>query len=943
MSNDRMASWQESSWLSGNNADYLEGLYESYQKDPKTVPAEWRTFFEQLTADDPAKDISYADIRDQFRYAAKMAGRGAQGSMGLTCNGDARHVHKESAIAHLINDYRSYGHQLADLDPLKLLERKAVVELSLKSYGLNDSDLDNHFHAGNVLGLKNATLRETIEVLQTTYCGSIGVEYMHITEAKAVEWLQSKMEPVHNRPQFSAEQKQRILTKLVAAEGLEKYLGNRYVGQKRFSLEGGDSFIVAMDKIIQHCGAEGVRECIISMAHRGRLNVLMNTLGKKSSDLFDEFEGNFTDSDNIADDVKYHLGFSSNVVTEKGIVHLTLAFNPSHLEIAGPVVEGSVRSRQRRRRDKERVQVLPILVHGDAAMAGQGVVMELFNLSHARGYCTGGTLHIVINNQIGFTTSNPLDARSTLYCTDVAKMVQAPVFHVNCDDPEAVAFVSKLALDYRMRFHKDVVLDLVCYRRHGHNEADEPAATQPLMYKTIRKHPTTLALYSKQLLDEKTVTPAQAKKINDDYRSLLDRGCPLIETLIEPPDDLYSTDWSPYLENTDLNARVKTAVPLKRLKQLAKGMNALPTDFKVQAQVGKMLANRDKMTAGELPLNWGYAELLAYATLLTEGHPVRISGQDSGRGTFAHRHARLHNQVDAAVYAPLNHLNDEQAAFICIDSVLSEEAVMAFEYGYASTEPNALVIWEGQFGDFANGAQVVIDQFICSAEQKWNRFSGLVLFLPHGYEGMGPEHSSARLERYLQLCAQQNMSVTVPTTPAQIFHLLRLQMKRLARKPLIVMTPKSLLRHKLAVSTLNDLANGQFERVLAEIDKLSAKTVKRVVLCSGKVFYDLLLQRRDDKIKDVAIIRVEQLYPFPLEEVLAQLNHYPNAKEVTWCQEEPKNQGAWYQIQSYLLACTVEHGRKLDYAGRRAMAAPAEGSAKRHAAAQRTLVAKALK
>lgn len=930
---NNMQAWQISSYLSGGNAEYLEALYESFLKDPQSVDKEWHAYFTGLG---DGTDVSHEDLRQQFRYAAKLS------AQVMPASEDIAHARKEAAVSQLINDYRAYGHQSADLDPLGLTKRPAMPALELSHHGLSDADLDTNFHAAHKIGMPNASLRELIAALKETYCESIGVEYMHVANEEERAWLKKRIEPQRNKPQFSVDEKKHILHELIAADSLEKYLGNKYVGQKRFSLEGGDAFIASLDRIVQAAGEQGVKEAVISMAHRGRLNVLMNILGKSSQDLFNEFEGKLEDEVTRSGDVKYHLGFSSNVETAGGITHLSLAFNPSHLEIAGPVVEGSVRARQRRRNDKDCVQVLPVLVHGDAAFAGQGVVMETFSFSQARGFCTGGTIHIVINNQIGFTTSNPLDARSTLYCTDIGKMIQAPIFHVNGNNPEAVCFATQIALDYRMKFHKDVILDIVCYRRHGHNEADEPMMTQPVMYQIIKKLPPPYRFYADRLIAEKVITEDDVKKKLDAYRTALDAGHTLVKTVDTLPDKLYTVDWTPYLKNTDLSLAVKTSVDKTTLQALGKRLQVLPEKFVLQRQVQKVMEARAKMVAEEQPLDWGCAETLAYATILNEGHPVRISGQDSGRGTFAHRHAELHNQEGGGSYFPLSHLGENQGKFICIDSVLSEEAVMAFEYGYATAEPSALVIWEGQFGDFANGAQVVIDQFLSSGEQKWDRFCGLTLLLPHGYEGMGPEHSSARLERYLQLCAQKNMSVCVPTTPAQIFHMLRRQVVRPIRKPLIVMSPKSLLRHKMAVSDLSELYNGELQLIIPEIDELNAVEVKKVVLCSGKVYYDLLDKRRNDKLIDVAIVRIEQLYPFPREELLVELAKYKNAKTVVWCQEEPMNQGAWYQISFHLRACTVEKGRELDYAGRSASAAPAAGSAKRHAAEQKALVAAAL-
>jgi 2-oxoglutarate dehydrogenase E1 component len=934
---DDMKTLRDNSYLAGSNAEYLEQLYDIFLTNPETLDKYWQAYFAGLAAGETQADTPLKDLREQFRAAAKAPVKSAPALVG-----DAAHIQKQMAVMQLIHDYRSYGHQLADLDPLKQQKRHDMPRLTLAYHGLSDADLDQTFQLPKTFPVDQASLRDIVKLLKNIYCSTIGVEYMHISDAKEIEWLQDRIEHHDNRQQIAVDEKKSILKQLVAASELEKYLGRKYVGQKRFSLEGGDSLIPAVNAVIQRSGELGVKELVMGMSHRGRLNVLMNVLGKASRDLFNEFEGVLEDEDRRSGDVKYHLGFSSNVETPGGVVHLSLAFNPSHLEIVAPVVEGSVRARQRRRKDKTRAQVLPLIIHGDAAMAGQGVVMETFNLSQARGYATGGTVHIVVNNQVGFTTSNPLDARSTLYCTDVAKVVQAPVFHVNGDDPEAVCFIAKLAADYRAAFHKDVVIDFVCYRRHGHNEADEPSATQPLMYKIIKSLPPIYKKYGEQLLASQQVDDGLVKQYLLDCRAALDAGENLVKTVDTPPDELYSVDWGPYLKDTALNTTVETAVPKAKVAELAQKLAALPEGFVLQAQVKKMMLDRDKMTAGELPLNWGYAETMAYATLLDEGYPVRLSGQDSGRGTFAHRHAALHDQNTGEVYYPLNNINKAKASFICIDSVLSEEAVLAYEYGYTTADPNVLTLWEAQFGDFANGAQVVVDQFLSSGEQKWDRYSGLVMLLPHGYESMGPEHSSARLERYLQLCAQNNMSVCVPTTPAQVFHMLRRQMLRKVRKPLIVMSPKSFLRHPLAVSTLDELSEGEFKLMLPEVDDLDKNKVEKIILCFGKVYYALLEKRRENKQNDTAIIRVEQLYPFPREELLAVLDEYPNAKTVVWCQEEPMNQGAWYQISYHLRGCTVDRGRELDYVGRSAAAAPASGSAKRDKAEQKALVAAAL-
>lgn len=935
MSDQSIKALWESTPLGGGNADYLDALYDAYLTDPNSVPAHWQTYFSKLpSVDDKHQDVSHHAIQQQFLDLVKHP---RYYKTGGTVNLD--HERKENKVSALINAYRTFGHELAQLDPLKLQETNVVPELDYTFYGLSDRDLDTEFDTGGLNGLNRAPLRQIIEKLKTIYCKDIGFEIMHVFNSKEREWLLKRIEAQDIAATITDESRIRILKKLIAAEGLERYLHVKFVGQKRFSLEGGESLIPLMDDLVQRAGAQGVQEISIGMAHRGRLNVLVNILGKLPKDLFEEFEGKRRDMSLSSGDVKYHQGFSSDIQTAAGVTHLSLAFNPSHLEIVSPVVEGSVRARQVRREDIHHNHIIPFIIHGDAAFSGQGVVMETFSMSQARGFNTGGSIHLVINNQIGFTTSNPQDARSTPYCTDPAKMVLAPIFHVNADDVEAVIFITRLALEYRMTFNKDVVIDLVCYRRHGHNEADEPSATQPIMYKEIKQHATTRSLYAEQLITKKIITAEEDKAFYEAYRTKLDKGQAVVDELLQNDVNVYAVDWTPYIGQS-WDEKVDTTFPKERLSVLAKKLFILPDDFTLQAQVGKVMKDRNKMTQGDLPIDWGYAENLAYATLLDQGYSIRLTGQDSGRGTFAHRHAIVYDQKTGEAYLPLAHLKEQQPEILIIDSLLSEEAVLAFEYGYATTDPETLVIWEAQFGDFANGAQVVIDQFISSGEAKWGRLCGLALFLPHGYEGMGPEHSSARLERFLQLCAEQNIQVCVPTTPAQTFHMIRRQMIRPYRKPLVVMTPKSLLRHKMAVSTLDDLATGEFYPVLDEIDAIDRKKVTRVILCSGKVYYDLLTKRREDKREDVAIIRVEQLYPFPEALLTDYLKRYPKAKEIIWCQEEPQNQGAWYCSQHHLYNC-LSKDQKLRYVGRKSAASPAVGYTGLHIEQQKALVEEA--
>jgi 2-oxoglutarate dehydrogenase E1 component len=917
----------------GANAAYIEDLYEQYLVAPDSVGPKWKTYFDGIKGRD-GQDIPHSAVIDAIAEAGRQAARGV-----VVTSGDAGSDSREFAVGKLIVAYRSRGHLAADLDPLGMWEKSEAPDLDIGFHGLSNADLDATLSSGGAGGRQQMKLRDLVALLKATYTGSIGAEFMHITDVEQRRWMYERLESAGGDFKRSDEDKRRILERLTAAEGLERYLHTKYVGQKRFSLEGGDALIPMLDVMIRRAGSDGVKDVVVGMAHRGRLNVLVNTLGKPPRKLFDEFEGKFDHDEHAhAGDVKYHMGFSADIATPGGPVHLALAFNPSHLEIVDPVVAGSVRSRQHRRGDKARKQVVPIIIHGDAAFAGQGVVMELFQMSQARGFAVGGTLHIVINNQVGFTTSERQDARSTLYCTDVAKMVGAPVLHVNGDDPEAVAFCAELAFDFRQKFAKDVVIDLVCYRRHGHNEADEPAATQPLMYQNIRKRKTTRELYAERLTTSGTLGADDAKALADDYRNKLDAGVVTTELAQVKPDE-YAIDWHPLLQGK-LSDAVDTRVPRKTLDRLATLINEIPADASLHARVAKIYEDRRKMAAGELPGDWGFAENLAYATLLDEGYKLRLVGQDCGRGTFFHRHAILHDQKTDVDHMPLRQLvkNPEDATII--DSLLSEEAVMAYEYGYSTADPMTLDIWEAQFGDFANGAQVVIDQFLCSGQAKWGRLCGLALFLPHGYEGQGPEHSSARLERFLQLCALDNMIVCTPTTPAQTFHMIRRQMRMKTRKPLVVMTPKSLLRHKLAVSSLDELAKGEFQHLIPD-PAADPKTVKRVVVCGGKVYYDLLEEVQKRGLKDVALIRIEQLYPFPRASLAAELKRYAKANQVVWCQEEPMNQGAWYQIQHHLRAC-MQDRHSLHYAGRSRSPSPAAGHFNDHVEEQLKLIADAL-
>ncbi|WP_318409878.1 2-oxoglutarate dehydrogenase E1 component [Photobacterium leiognathi] len=933
MQNGVMKAWLESSHLAGANATYVEDLYELYLSDPELVDEQWRDIFVELpVVNETAVEQPHSRVRDYFRRLAKETN-----FLSATVS-DPDVDAKQVKVLQLINAYRFRGHQNARLDPLGLWQRDLVPDLDPAFHSLTEEDFDETFNVGSfAVGQETMKLSEIYAALKRTYCGSIGAEYMHITDTEEKRWIQQRLESVMGHGSFSQDEQLAFLDELTAAEGLERYLGAKFPGAKRFSLEGGDALIPMMKELIRHAGSQGVREVVIGMAHRGRLNMLVNVLGKKPQDLFDEFAGKHGESWGTGD-VKYHQGFSADFATPGGDVHLALAFNPSHLEIVNPVVVGSVRARQDRLGDESGSKVLPITIHGDSAIAGQGVVAETFNMSQARGYRVGGTVRIVVNNQVGFTTSNPSDTRSTEYCTDIAKMVQAPIFHVNADDPEAVAFVTRLAFDFRNEFKRDVVIDLVCYRRHGHNEADEPNATQPLMYQKIKKHPTPRKIYADFLTDAGVFGLDTATSLVNEYRDALDRG----ECVVKEwrPMNLHTVDWAPYLGH-DWTVEWDSKFSEERLKELGSRLCQYPESHKLQSRVQKLYNDRLAMIAGEKLFDWGMAETLAYATLVDEGSRIRITGQDSGRGTFFHRHSVLHNQDDASTYVPLAHIHNGQGPFQVFDSVLSEEAVLAFEYGYATAEPGGLTIWEAQFGDFANGAQVVIDQFISSGEQKWGRMCGLTMLLPHGYEGQGPEHSSARLERYLQLCAEQNMQVVVPSTPAQVYHMIRRQVVRPMRRPLIVMSPKSLLRHPLCTSTLDELANGTFLPAIGEVDDLDPSKVKRVVFCSGKVYYDLLEQRRKDEQDDVAIVRIEQLYPFPKEDVEAAIAQYQHVTDFVWCQEEPQNQGAWYSSQHNFYSA-LPAGARLSYAGRPASASPAVGYMSVHLKQQKALVEDAL-
>ncbi len=930
----------EQALLYAGNAAFVEGLYEDFLVDPGSVPAPWADYFSRVKDETRHRggDIAHSVVRSHFVGLPSQVGSEQHRTVMAPTHISA---YKQAGVNDLINAYRLYGHLMCELDPLHLRSKKKARALQLSEYRLGEEDMDTVFMTPALHGVEQAKLRDIIQMLQETYTGHLGIEYKHIRDYEERQWIEKRLESTRCRIQLEPEARLNILRRLTAASALERFLHTRYAGQKRFSLEGSDVLIPALDELIHRAGSQHVKEIAVGMAHRGRLNVLINIMGKLPSELFLKFEDK-QEKRTGTGDVKYHEGYSSNVRTPGGPVHLALAFNPSHLEIIDPVVIGSVRARQDRRSDSARDEVLGVLIHGDAAIAGQGVVYETFNLSQTRGFTTGGTIHFVVNNQIGFTLSNPMDTRSTLYCTDIGKVVNAPILHVNGDDPEAVLYAVQFAIDYRMTFHNDVLIDIVCYRRHGHNEADEPSATQPMMYKKIAEHKPITELYAEQLIAEGVCTAEQAAQMVSDYREALQEGRNV--ALDYDPDFRYPfvANWAPFLTGR-WGDEIATRISVQEVRRIGQVLTTTPNAFQLHPRVAKVVEDRGKMAAGALPIDWGCAEMLAYGSLLDEGFGVRLTGQDSGRGTFFHRHAVLHNQRDGSAYIPLQHVSQEQALFTIVDSILSEEAVMAYEFGYSATEPRTLVIWEAQFGDFANGAQVVIDQFITSSEQKWRRLCSLVLMLPHGLEGQGPEHSSARLERFLQLCAQDNIQVCYPSTPSQMFHLLRRQMVRPYRRPLVIMSPKSMLRRKSTFSTLEDITERDYLMVIGEtVPDIDASRVERVVLCTGKVYWDLLEARQEEGNDRVALLRIEQLSPFPRVELKQELENYPHVTDICWAQEEPRNQGAWHTVQHDIRTC-MRPGQTLSYAGRYAMAAPAGGgSPRKHLENKQRLIQEAL-
>jgi 2-oxoglutarate dehydrogenase E1 component len=949
------------SFLSGANAPFIAELYERFLRNPADVDPEWAEFFRGLSED--AESV-LAELRGAS-WAPRKAGiigsgetRVAKPTNGAAAASDSVSVAQLRAATvdsiralMLIRAYRVRGHLEAKLDPLGLEKREVHPELDPKTYGFTDADMDRPIFIDNVLGREIATLREILSLLRDTYCGHIGVEFMHIQDPDQKAWIQERVEGVRNQTEFTPKGKRAILERLTAAETFERFLDKKYTGTKRFGVEGAESVVPALEQIIKRGGQLGVRELVVGMPHRGRLNVLANFMGKPFVAIFSEFQGNTANPEDVqgSGDVKYHLGTSSDREFDNNVVHLSLTANPSHLEAVNPVTLGKVRAKQMQRkhlqREEQMGEVMGLLMHGDAAFAGQGLVAETLLLSELRGYRTGGTLHVIVNNQIGFTTA-PTYSRSSPYPTDVGKTIQAPIFHVNGDDPEAVVHVARICTEFRQRFKKDVILDMFCYRRHGHNESDEPAFTQPLMYRKIASHPTTRAIYAEQLVNEGVLTAEGAEKVVADFMAHLESQFESAKTYKPNKADWLEGAWAGMEAASGEDRRGDTAVKTELLKEVGTALTRIPATHNVHRTLKRILENKRKTLEAGTGLDWSTGEALAFGTLLAEGTPVRLSGQDSGRGTFSHRHSVLVDQETEARYVPLNNIRADQASFEVIDSPLSEAGVLGFDYGFSLAEPHALTIWEAQFGDFANGAQVIIDQFISSGESKWLRMSGLVMLLPHGYEGQGPEHSSARLERYLQLCAEDNMQVVNLTTPANYFHALRRQVRRNFRKPLIVMTPKSLLRHKLAVSALADMGpNTTFHRIFPEAGKLLADDkVKRVVLCSGKVYYDLLEEREKRGARDLALLRVEQLYPFPMQTVAKELARYKNA-EVVWCQEEPRNMAAWtfveHRLEDVLRPLNIA-AKRARYVGRPEAASPATGQYKRHNQEQAKLVSEAL-
>ena len=961
--------FNKTSFLEGSNSSFIEELYLNYIKNPENVPQSWREFFDGLDEDQkiiqteiqgpswsPKKnnisqiiDKVKISVEDNFTKKELL-------SNGDLATRDGYEKEKEQSVKAiaLIRAYRIRGHLIANLDPLGMMERKYLNELHPSNHGFQKEDYNKKIYLREYMDSKYATINEILSFLKKTYCSTIGAEYMHISDPNEKKWFRERMEKKENKLNFTNSGKKFILNKLIQAEGFEKFLAVKFVSTKRFGLDGGEALIPALEQIIKRGGHLGVKEIKIGMPHRGRLNVLANLLQKSYKRIFNEFAGEFGSSIvESAGDVKYHLGASSNREFDGNLVHISLTDNPSHLEAVDPVVLGQTRAKQFFHKDKKRQKVVPILIHGDAAFAGQGVVAECFAMSGLRGHNTGGTIHIIVNNQIGFTT-NPRFARSSPYPSDIAKMVEAPILHVNADDPEAVVHCARVAIEFRQQFNRDVVIDMICYRRWGHNEGDEPSFTQPLMYQKIRQHPTTLNVYGEKLIKEGTITAEEFDKNKKEFKNLLDEQLKTAKEY-KPKLEWFEGVWSRFRPEKGKDKRGVTGVTADTIKKIGKRITYIPEDFNAHPTIRKIFENKKKMFENGTGFDWATAEQLAFATLLEEGYPVRLSGQDSGRGTFSQRHSVLRDQKNNSYYTPLNNISKKQKRFEVIDSLLSEFAVLGFEHGYALSEPTTLVVWEAQFGDFANGAQVVIDQFIASGERKWSRASGLVMLLPHGYEGQGPEHSSARLERFLQLCAHENIQVMNCTTPANYFHALRRQIHRDFRKPLIIMTPKSLLRNKRCTSNLEDFnKKNTFHRILKDHAEVGGygliklqedKKIKKVVLCSGKIYFDLIEAREKIKNNKVLFIRIEQLYPFPVKTLAQELKKFKKNARFFWCQEEPQNMGAWNSARNYIewtLNYIKAENRKVSYIGRKPAASPATGYLKKHLAQQKEIIEKVL-
>jgi len=951
MSSSKNLEFKQQSFLNKSNSQFIEEMYVRFIENDPELPDSWKKYFSDLNEDlnSVTKEITgptwgpkkiSIDPKRNKKLEENLSGS------------EKEKVDSIKAIA-LIRAYRIRGHLIANLDPLGLMKRDYLYELHPNDHGFKSEDFNRKIYLNSYMDVGYASVNEIIAKLRKVYCSSIGAEYMHITNPTEKVWFRERMEKDENQINFTEKGKDAILNKIIQAEGFEKFLAKKYVGTKRFGLDGAESLIPALEQIIKRGGQLGVKEIKIGMSHRGRLNVLANVLQKSYKRIFNEFAGEFaSSSEDSTGDVKYHLGASSDRTFDGNSVHVSLTDNPSHLEAVNPVVLGQTRAKQYFHNDKERKKVIPLLIHGDAAFAGQGVVAECFAMSGLKGHNTGGTIHIIVNNQIGFTTS-PRFARSSPYPSDLGKIVEAPILHCNGDDPEAVVHCAKIAIEFRQKFNKDVVIDMICYRRFGHNEGDEPSFTQPLMYKKIRSHPSTLNIYGKKLIEENSLSEEKFKNKINDFKNLLDDQFKNANDY-KPKLNWFEGTWSRYQPKKGKDQRGQTGVDIPKLKKLSEKINFLGPELNIHKTIQKIFINRNKCVQEEKNIDWANAETLAFATLLQEGYPVRLVGQDSGRGTFSQRHSVLRNQEDNSRYVPLDHVSSKQKKFEVVDSFLSELAVLGFEYGYSLVEPETLTVWEAQFGDFANGAQVVIDQFIASGERKWFRASGLVLLLPHGYEGQGPEHSSARLERFLQLCAQENLQVLNCTTPANYFHALRRQIHREFRKPLVIMTPKSLLRNKYCVSNIEDFGkNNSFHRVLEDhalnkknklIELKKPKKIRKVVICSGKIYFDLLDAREKAKVDDVVLIRIEQLYPFPVRSLASTIKPYAENAKFIWCQEEPKNMGAWFSVRDYIqwTLDNLEVKKKIEFIGRNPSASPATGYAKRHAKQQKEIIDKIL-